>query len=102
MIKPNNIRAPGTLDGKGGRMGVKGTEVNLKQEAVLKSRNHALAKKSNPEMGRGEMTPERKFENQEGEFYFSPAKRRNLNLNFEDDLETWTKKMENKPSVEIE
>ena len=69
MIKLKNMRAPGTLDGrKGWRVGVRVTEGNLRQEAFLKSRNHALANKSNLERGRGERTPKRKFENQEGNF----------------------------------
>ena len=42
------------------------------------------------------------MENQEGELHYSPAKRINLNFNFEDDLKIQTGKRKNKPSVEID
>ena len=67
------------------------------------SRNHALAKKSdeNSEGRTGMGTPKRKLDNQEGELFFSPAKRMNLNMHFEVDFETWTHEQNSKPSDEI-
>ena len=43
-------------------------------------------------------TPKRKFEGQEGNSCFSPAKRINLSMHFET---AWTEKPKIKPSVEV-
>jgi hypothetical protein len=98
--KVRNMRAPETLYRKVGRGEVRGSEGNLSRKTVRKSRNHALARKQNKNensVGGIEGTPKRKFESQEGELCFSPAKRINLNMHFE----TWTQKLKPKPSVEI-
>ena len=92
MRKVGNTDTPGTQDRTGGRGDVRGAEGNLRLETVQMSRNHALAKESdeNSEGRTGMGTPKRKLDNQEGELFFSPAKRMNLNMHFEVDFETWT------------
>jgi hypothetical protein len=103
MRKVGNTHTPGTQDRTGGRVDVRGAKGNLRLETVQMSGNHALDKNSdeNSEGRTGMGTPKRKLDNQEGELFFIPAKRMNLNMHSEVDFETWTHEQKSKPSDEI-